>query len=371
MVRLTLRILHSKYFILPAALAMFVVASSVIYYASIKEKVIFPNTNSYQCDYYTDAPNGGNTQVIDYVTSDSIIAIDFQLGNGFYSPYAGLKLSPSNNQPIDAGQYNQISIQIAGYNIDRVGIAIYTPPISNDGANSDDEALYHSYLNISNQPQTYNLPLSQFKHPDWWEDRHHIPKDKTNKPDLNNILHVNIGSAFSSIIDNKKRLEIRSMAFTRNNGQIYWWMSVSYLIFIIVLFGVNYLVAFFRHKSAHVTVSYQPINVPQQSKGDEKCVEYINTHYHDSNLTLEKISEETAIPARRITFLIHDKYNCNFKTYLNRIRINESKTLLSKTDLNIGEIAFKVGFNNQSHFNRVFKTECQISPTEFREKTKR
>jgi len=371
MVRLTLRILHSKYFILPAALATVVVASIVIYYASISNKVIFPDLKSYRCDYYTDAPNGGNTQVINYAISDSIIALDFQLGNGFYSPYAGLKLSPLANQPIDAGQYNQISIQIVGYNIDRVGIALFNPLFSEDGTRISDDALYHSFLNISNQPQTYHLPLSQFQHPDWWEDLHHIPKNQENKPDLSNILHINVGSAFSSIVANKKRLEIRSIAFSRDNREIYFWMGIIYIAFITSLFTANYLISFLLHKASHITVSYQPLTVPQQNKGDEKCVEYINTHYHDSNLTLEKISEETATSARRITFLIHDKFNCNFKTYLNRIRINESKTLLSQTDLNIGEIAFKVGFNNQSHFNRVFKAECQISPTEFREKTKR
>jgi AraC-like DNA-binding protein len=371
MVPLTLRILHSKYFTLPAALATLVVASIVIYYASITDKVIFPDLKNYRCDYYTDAPNGGNTQVIDYVVADSIISLGFQLGNGFYSPYAGVKLLPLDNQPIDAGKYNQISIRLKGVNMDRVGIAIYTPPLNINGYNSNDETLYHSYLNITNQPQTYHLPLSQFQHPDWWEDMHHIPKNQQNKFDLNNILHVNIGSAFSSIIDNKKSLEIQSIAFTRDNREIYFWMSIIYILFITTLFAISYLIYFLHHKASHITVSYQPINVPQQSKGDEKCIEYINTHYHDSNLTLEKISEETATSARRITFLIHDKFNCNFKTYLNRIRINESKTLLSQTDLNIGEIAFKVGFNNQSHFNRVFKTECQISPTEFREKTKK
>jgi AraC-like DNA-binding protein len=33
----------------------------------------------------------------------------------------------------------------------------------------------------------------------------------------------------------------------------------------------------------------------------------------------------------------------------------------------MGEIAFKVGFNNQSHFNRVFKSMVGINPSEFRE----
>ena len=64
---------------------------------------------------------------------------------------------------------------------------------------------------------------------------------------------------------------------------------------------------------------------------------------------------------------IQKSFECNFKTYVNRLRINESKRLLAETELNMGEIAFKVGFSNQTHFNRVFKNFENISPSDYRE----
>jgi len=51
--------------------------------------------------------------------------------------------------------------------------------------------------------------------------------------------------------------------------------------------------------------------------------------------------------------------------------MSESKRLLLETDLPIGEITYRVGFNNQTHFNRVFKAEMQISPSEYRSKNKK
>lgn len=83
-------------------------------------------------------------------------------------------------------------------------------------------------------------------------------------------------------------------------------------------------------------------------------------------LTLELISKETTVTPRRIAHTIYEKYKCNYKTYINRIRINESKRFLTQTDLTIGEVAYKVGFNTQSHFNRVFKSETGLIPTDYR-----
>jgi AraC-like DNA-binding protein len=41
---------------------------------------------------------------------------------------------------------------------------------------------------------------------------------------------------------------------------------------------------------------------------------------------------------------------------------------LKETSLSISEIAYLVGYNNVTHFNRVFKEKIGISPSEFKEK---
>jgi len=56
----------------------------------------------------------------------------------------------------------------------------------------------------------------------------------------------------------------------------------------------------------------------------------------------------------------------NFTDYVARIRIEKSKNLLLNPNLRISEIAFEVGFQSLTHFNRVFKKILGQSPTEYR-----
>ena len=56
----------------------------------------------------------------------------------------------------------------------------------------------------------------------------------------------------------------------------------------------------------------------------------------------------------------------NFTSFLSRIRIEKAKNLLLNPNLRISEIAFEVGFQSLTHFNRVFKRISGQSPTEYR-----
>ena len=56
----------------------------------------------------------------------------------------------------------------------------------------------------------------------------------------------------------------------------------------------------------------------------------------------------------------------NFTDYVARIRIEKSKNLLLNPNLRISEIAFEVGFQSLTHFNRVFKKILGQSPTDYR-----
>jgi len=56
----------------------------------------------------------------------------------------------------------------------------------------------------------------------------------------------------------------------------------------------------------------------------------------------------------------------NFTEYLSRVRIEKAKNLLLNPNLRISEIAYEVGFQSLTHFNRVFKRILAQSPTEYR-----
>lgn len=56
----------------------------------------------------------------------------------------------------------------------------------------------------------------------------------------------------------------------------------------------------------------------------------------------------------------------NFTEYLSRVRVEKAKNLLLNPNLRVSEIAFEVGFQSLTHFNRVFKKITGQSPTDYR-----
>lgn len=56
----------------------------------------------------------------------------------------------------------------------------------------------------------------------------------------------------------------------------------------------------------------------------------------------------------------------NFTEYVSRVRIENAKNLLLNPNLRVSEIAYEVGFQSLTHFNRVFKKIAGQSPTDYR-----
>src|ERR1043166_3327099 len=56
----------------------------------------------------------------------------------------------------------------------------------------------------------------------------------------------------------------------------------------------------------------------------------------------------------------------NFTDYVSRVRIEKAKNLLLNHNLRISEVAFEVGFQSLSNFNRGFKRIVGQSPSEYR-----
>jgi len=91
---------------------------------------------------------------------------------------------------------------------------------------------------------------------------------------------------------------------------------------------------------------------------------------------IRECSDE-ALPLRKVASLvqINPNYFCekfkevtgiNYVQYLARIRVAKATDLLCNSERRISEIAFAVGFQSLSQFNRVFKKLTGKSPTEVR-----
>lgn len=60
----------------------------------------------------------------------------------------------------------------------------------------------------------------------------------------------------------------------------------------------------------------------------------------------------------------------SFNDYLNKERIYRAKSML-RSELTVTEVAWGVGYNSVTYFNKVFKEATGMTPTEYRAKTKK
>jgi AraC-like DNA-binding protein/ligand-binding sensor protein len=132
---------------------------------------------------------------------------------------------------------------------------------------------------------------------------------------------------------------------------------------------VKLLAIFAEHLSA---VSNQILTQTQNAEPPviTKAKDFIRQHQADE-ISLADVAK--AVNTSTFYFCkIFKKYTgLNFTDYVSRIRIEKAKSLLLNPNLRISEIAYEVGFQSLTHFNRVFKRVAGQSPTEYRDKLPR
>lgn len=81
-----------------------------------------------------------------------------------------------------------------------------------------------------------------------------------------------------------------------------------------------------------------------------------------SNLSLDEFARLCARSLSAFKKEFQEIYNTTPGKWLQEKRLQYSRYLLETTDLSLDEICMESGFENQSHFNRVFKSKYKISP---------
>ncbi|MCX5642238.1 MAG: PocR ligand-binding domain-containing protein [Candidatus Omnitrophica bacterium] len=93
--------------------------------------------------------------------------------------------------------------------------------------------------------------------------------------------------------------------------------------------------------------------------------EFIFRHYKEK-ISLKETADAVHLSPFRLAHLFQEKRRTSFTRYLNSLRIEESKLLLSGTNLKVVEVAVRSGFSSLSYFNRFFRNEAGLSPREYR-----
>lgn len=90
-----------------------------------------------------------------------------------------------------------------------------------------------------------------------------------------------------------------------------------------------------------------------------------------SVLSLNDLAEQFGISQRSFTRRFKAANGINAMKYWQQLKIETAKDLLASSNLSIQEISFQVGYQDQSHFTKLFKKELGTTPRDYRVMVKR
>ena len=83
-------------------------------------------------------------------------------------------------------------------------------------------------------------------------------------------------------------------------------------------------------------------------------------------LNLTRVAKSVNINANYLSEKFKQITGINFVDYVTRVRVENACSLLRNSNKRVSEIAFAVGFQSLSQFNRAFKKLIRKSPTSYR-----
>ncbi|MGI6203849.1 MAG: bifunctional transcriptional activator/DNA repair enzyme AdaA [Anaerovoracaceae bacterium] len=80
--------------------------------------------------------------------------------------------------------------------------------------------------------------------------------------------------------------------------------------------------------------------------------------------------KNAGVSERRAVEIFKEAYGVTPKAYTNGLRLKAAQKMLRETDEKMLDIAMSVGFGSLSTFNRFFKEQTGLTPTEYRKKNR-
>ena len=97
----------------------------------------------------------------------------------------------------------------------------------------------------------------------------------------------------------------------------------------------------------------------------KRIMKSINEHVSDPEFNVERMSEEIGLSRAQLHRKMKEITGISSSEFIRNIRLEQAAKLICEGKINITQVAYAVGYNNQTHFSTVFKKHYGMSPTEY------
>ena len=108
---------------------------------------------------------------------------------------------------------------------------------------------------------------------------------------------------------------------------------------------------------------------PQDSAKIDKIYKHVNENFQ-SHISLDEIADKVSMTVPAFCRYFKKVTGKTFTKLVPASRVVHATKLLSESDMNITDISYECGFNNFSHFNKLFKEVTGKSASKYRSELK-
>ncbi|GGY78583.1 hypothetical protein GCM10011613_24100 [Cellvibrio zantedeschiae] len=228
----------------------------------------------------------------------------------------------------------------------------------------------------SNDWATVNIAFDEIFTPDWWLGQYHLQLGDTgyHQDKVMGFAWTNSLYTPSNTKIHVKIADVRLQG--RDTGHLYVIGALVALIWVL-----SFVWLFRRYTTVLVEdlkeklrqdqplIAYKKLSIePQKDKEKVAVLTFIATEYVNPDLSIEMVTNSLGINRAKINDILKEELGLTFSGYLNKLRLTEAARLLSESkEANVSEIAYAVGYNNVSYFNKLFKATYNCAPKTFKD----
>ena len=191
------------------------------------------------------------------------------------------------------------------------------------------------------------------------------------------LFHQNADFKFGKLaktseLRNQKNQKIASITLATRaaiegglHSEVAYTLGDIYIQELELLQNINDLENFIEHVIYDFTQRVDKNRNMKYSRIVRDCQNYIFKHIYE-DLTLTKLAHHVSMSPKYLSNLFKKEVNISITNYIQKVKIDEAKKLMSFSNYSLLEIHALLNFTDQSYFTKVFKKHTDITPKQYR-----
>lgn len=338
------------------------------------------STFNWRPETWADKDIGGGSTVVIHDAKYSL-DFEFKMASALEYPYASMAISILDEHGgellIDMSRYTRLSFMVRCEPHNILFFAAHM--VDEDVTDPEDPSKYRSpssHFSCEKEWAQVNIDLTRLKTPQWWFDKFGLDLSREAYR-LTQVSKISIGATHQSPPDVSSLVKINELTMHGRD----WRYMYALAVWVVLVWGGFIFWLFRAHTKALIAelkrkfekdrplIAYQQLSMqPQRAKEQSDILRYMTTEYANPELNLDLAVTQLGVSRTKINAILKDEIGYTFSAYLNKLRLTEAARLLTESDrANVAEIAYSVGYNNVSYFNKLFKTEYGCTPKTFKD----